>query len=53
MNSKPNFSPIHSQTEVKKYLPSPLKGSAAKNACILDGCIRKDQFDVDLGIWRN
>lgn len=38
----------------KKHLPSPLKGSAAKRMCMyFRWMVRKDQFDVDLGIWRN
>lgn len=37
-----------------KHLPDPLKGSAAKRICMyFRWMVRKDSFNVDLGIWHN
>lgn len=37
-----------------KHLPDPLKGSAAKRICMyFRWMVRKDEFDVDFGIWNN
>ena len=36
----------------KKHLPDPLKGSAAKRICMyFRWMVRKDPFNVDIGIW--
>lgn len=37
-----------------KHLPDPLKGSAAKRICMyFRWMVRKDEFNVDFGIWNN
>ena len=37
----------------KKHLPDPMKGSASKRICMyFRWMVRKDQFGVDLGIWK-